>query len=321
MQLFTRTLSFSILLVVAFIATFIYLEDGPNTAEASQIQGGLPGKTMVLNPAMRVALQSSDLAFPSESAGFSAYYRVEDSGSYSLDKGVVDDHIFSPVEPEDTTLRTAPAALVDVGSNYTVATLTLQNIDGLESEVNLYYDDEGWIVAYLSSGVSSALVWQAKDIDVENPEVEEIGDTILLEAINVVVEEALGETAIENDDTDLGHYHWQYPNADNFLMMAVSRQDQGEYPVQFAVPETLTLSEISSSLWISQGTNTQAPCAKVTVDGSDLIAQQCTKGIYDAAVDLTNLADTTGHTWNLIHSERDEGGSGALLVIIYASSN
>ena len=102
-------------------------------------------------------------------------------------------------------------------------------------------------MAYLSSGVSSALVWQAKDIDVEDPLVEEIGDTILLDAINIVIDEALGETAIESDDTDLGHYHWQYPDADNFLMMAVSRQDQGEYPVQFAVPESLTLSEISSS--------------------------------------------------------------------------
>ncbi|MDE2937918.1 MAG: hypothetical protein OXR67_03230 [Chloroflexota bacterium] len=314
-------LSIIVVVVIALVAVANFPEKGAGAAEASQIYGGLPGKSMVLNPAMRVASQSSDLAFPSDSAGFSTYYRLEDNGSYSLDKSAADDHIFSPVEPEDTTLRTAPATLVDVGANYTVATLTLENIDGLVSTVNLYYDDEGWIVAYLSSGVSSALVWQAKDIDVENPEVEQIGDTILLEAINVVVDEALGETAIESDDTDLGHYHWQYPDADNFLMMAVSRQDQGEYPVQFAVPESLTLSEISSSLWVSQGTNSQAPCAKVTMDDSDLIAQQCSKGIYNAVVDLSNLADTTAHTWNLIQSERDEGASGALMVIIYASSS
>ncbi len=311
----------SILLLMVSAATISFQQTGFSPAEASGIHAGLPGKAMILTATARQAMQESEKAFPSDSAGFSAYYRLEEDGSYSLNKGTVDDHIFSPVEPGDTTLRTAPATLVEVGANYTVATLTLENIDSLVSTVNLYYDDEGWIVAYLPSGAASALIWQAKDIDAENPDVEDIGDTILLQAINIVVKEALDKTAIEGDDSDLGHYHWQYPDADNFLMMAVTRQDQGDYPVQFAVPESLTLSEISTSLWVSQGANPQAPCAKVTLDDSDLIAEQCSKGIYSATVNLTNLADTTGHTWNLIHSERDEGGSGALMVIIYGSSS
>lgn len=311
----------SILFLVVSAATFTFSEDRPRTAEASVIPAGIPGTPMILKAAARQALQDSEKAFPSDSAGFSAYYRLEDNGSFSLDKGTVDDHIFSPVEPEDTTLRTAPATLVEVGENYTVATLTLNNIESLVSTVNLYYDDEGWIVAYLPSGDASALIWQAKDIDVENPDVEDIGDTILLETINVVVDEALGKPAIEDDDSNLGHYHWQFPDADNFLMMAVSRQDRGEYPVQFAVPDSLTLYEISASMWVSQGTNPDAPCAKVTMDNSDLISRQCSKGIYSGTVNLTNLADTTAHTWNLVHSERDEGGSGALMVIIYATSS
>ncbi len=313
-------LLFSMLFLVAALVMTFPLDGVPRIVEAKATEGRLPGGPMVLTSTARQALQATDKAFPSDDAGFSAYYRIEDGGSYSLDKGTVDDHIFSPIEPDDPTLRTAPATLVKVGANYTVATLTLENIDSLVSTVNLYYDDEGWIVAYLSSGVASALIWQAKDIDVENPSVSEIGDTILLEAINVVVDEALGETAIEYDDTDLGHYHWQFPDADNYLIMAVSRKDQGEYPVQFAVPDTLTLSEISTSLWVSQGTNPLAPCAKVTLDDTDLIAEQCSKGIYSGTVDLTSLADTAGHTWNLIHSERDEGASGSLMIIIYSSS-
>ena len=36
-------------------------------------------------------------------------------------------------------------------------------------------------MAYLDKGEASALVLQAKDIDQENPEVDEIDDTILLE--------------------------------------------------------------------------------------------------------------------------------------------
>ena len=154
-------MSIIVVVVIALVAMANFPGNGFGAAEASQIYRGLPGKSMLLNPAMRVALQSSNLAFPSDSAGFSTYYRLEDNGSYSLDKSAADDHIFSPVDPEDTTLRAAPATLVDVGQNYTVATLTLKNIDDLESEVNLYYDDEGWIVglsfqwSVLSAGLAS----------------------------------------------------------------------------------------------------------------------------------------------------------------------
>ena len=126
---------------------------------------GLPGEPMMLTRAARQALQASDKAFPSADAGFSAYYRVGESGSYSLTKKTVDDHIFSPLDTSDgtdTTKRTAPATLVEVGQNYTVATLTLQNIDGLASTVNLYYDDQGWVVAYLSKDEASAMVLQAR---------------------------------------------------------------------------------------------------------------------------------------------------------------
>ena len=284
---------------------------------------GLPGKPMILTATAHQALLASEKAFPSQDAGFSAYYRVGEDGSYSLDKGAVDDLIFSQLRSGDTTFRTAPATLVDMGQNYTVARLTLENIDDLESEVNLYYDDEGWIVAYLDSDEASALVWQAKGIDPENPSIDDddIGNTVFLNAINIVVDEALGGTAIEDDDPDLGHYHWQFPNADTYLMMAVSRQDQGEYPVQFAVPDRLTVTEISASLWISQLTNPAAPCASVTLDSSDLIGKKCEKGIYSGKVDLPLSAGPSGHTWKLIQSERDQGASGSLMVIIYGSSS
>ena len=135
----------------------------------------------------------------------------------------------------------------------------------------------------------------------------------------MVVDEALGETAI--DDEDLGYYHWQFPSADNFLMMMISRKEVDEYPVQFAVPSTITISEISASLWVSQWTNAQAPCATVTLDSSDLIPKKCEKGIYDGTATLTASSETTTYTWKLEQSERDEGGSGSLMVIIYQSSS
>ena len=319
----SRWLCCALLLLAVSVATATLSEGGSATAEAMAIAEGLPGEPMMLTRAARQALQASDKAFPSADAGFSAYYRVGESGSYSLTKKTVDDHIFSPLAADDTTKRTAPATLVEVGQNYTVATLTLQNIDGLASTVNLYYDDQGWVVAYLSRDVASALVLQAYDIDEEDPKIEDddIGNTILLDAINVVVKEALDETAIGADNDDLGYYHWQFPNADNFLMMMISRADQSEYPVQFAVPSSITLSEISASMWVSQGNNASAPCAKVTLDGSDLIEQRCAKGIYHGKATLTASEETKTYNWKLMQSSQDEGGSGSLMVIIYQTAS
>ena len=68
------------------------------------------------------------------------------------------------------------------------------------------------------------------------------------------------KTAIEDDDSNgLGYYHWQFPEAENFLMMAIVRREKGEYPVQFAVPASLEIWEISASLWISQWTIMNCP--------------------------------------------------------------
>ena len=74
-------------------------------------------------------------------------------------------------------------------------------------------------------------------------------------------------------------------------------------------------------MWISQDVNPQAPCATVTLDDTNLIAKECTKGIYNGTATLTASADTTTYTWTLEQSERDEGGSGSLMVIIYQSAS
>ncbi|MDE2779477.1 MAG: hypothetical protein OXI91_07375 [Chloroflexota bacterium] len=265
-------------------------------------------------------MQGTELAFPSDAAGISAYYRREKDGSNSLDKDTVDDHIFGPLESGVNTALASPAKLVDVGNNFTVASLSLKNIDSLTSSVNLYYDDEGWIVAYLPMDEPASQIWQAKDIDWETPLITDINDNTLLDAINVVIDEALDETAIDHDDAGLGYYHWQHSEADNFLMLAVSREERGEYPVQLAVPDSITVNEVSSTMWISQGTYAQAPCASVRVDDTDVIAETCTKGIYSATTSLTEAEGTSTYSWKLIQTERDGGASGALLMILYSSS-
>ena len=73
----------------------------------------------------------------------------------------------------------SPATLVSIGDNYTVAKVALENIDDIVSTVNLYYDDEGWIIAFLPRGVASSQIWQARKENVENPVVTDIALTTL----------------------------------------------------------------------------------------------------------------------------------------------
>ena len=317
MPLVAKTLAFALASLF-----FVVLNPAgpPDIVKGEVTEGPRPENRLGLTAAARQALQETDKAFPADEAGFSAYYRMVEEGSHSLEKGKVDNYIFSPIISGDTTVRTGPAKIVEVGDNYTVATLSLINIDNLTSKVNLYYDDQGWIVAYLPNDAPSSQIWQAREEDEEDPEVRDISNTTLLEAINVVVDDALKEMAIAPDDSGLGYYHWQHTTADNFLMMAIARTGQGEYPVQFAVPESLAVSEVSASMWISQGANVEAPCAKVTLDSTDLIAKKCERGIYSESGNLEDFKAKTAHSWKLIHSKQDGGGSGSLLMILYSSS-
>ena len=124
-------------------------------------QSVFPGITLGLTAEARESLQTSGQAFPADAAGFSAYYRVGGTGNDRLNKGAIDDYIFKPVGSGSTTLKAGPAVLTAMGANYTVASLPLLNIDGIKSTVNVYYDDEGWVVAYLPKDAPSSQIWQA----------------------------------------------------------------------------------------------------------------------------------------------------------------
>ena len=293
----------------------------PDTAD-------FPGITFELTAEASNALQQAGQAFPADDAGFSAYYRVPDSGGQRLNKSAVDAEIFAPVSSGDLTYRDSPASIIATGGNYTVASLPIINIDyvsdtdKLITTVNVYYDDQGWIVAYLPADTPSAQIWQARTLDAENPSLSDVSNTVLLDAINIIYKDGLNNSPPLTADTDgLGYYHWQHPDAANLLMLAVARGDQGgaNSPVSFAVPSTFEVAEVSAAMWISQDVNPMAPCAELTLDAADLIAQKCAKGFYHATADLTAFNAQSAHVLKLEQSQRDEGASGGLLMLVYAT--
>ena len=187
-RLMMRILAALILLAVANLSSNFYAK--PTAAETSEppSQGLIYGLT-----SEAVSALQQTAAFPEADAGFSSYYRTRDAGdNFTLDKSVVDGVLLS--DPPPRSVRAAPASLVSVGDNYSVASFPVLNIDQTTTSVRVYYDSGGWVVAFFPRGDESSRAWQAEGLDVDNPTLESLDRTTLLDAINAVVSEALGPT-------------------------------------------------------------------------------------------------------------------------------
>ena len=101
--------------------------------------------------------------------------------------------------------------------------MPIENIDELVTTVNLYYDDQGWLVAYFPVGDELSWSWQAKGLNLEDPVLSDVSDNTPLDAINAVLVEALNSDPINPDQ--LGYYHWLYPIATEVLMIGNARGD------------------------------------------------------------------------------------------------
>ena len=272
-----------------------------------------PGLALALTAEARQQLQTTSNAFPKEEAGFSAFYRVPGgSGGYGLDKERVDTALHDATA--FSSLRSGIGVLQDMGETHSVTTLSILNIGGLTTQVNLYYDNEGWLVAYFDRGASSSQGWQAKALDIEEPTLEDVSHTVLQDAINAVVHEILRSTPVTAED--LGYYHWAYPDATKFLMMASARVGQGTDTMSFAVPPSFNVHEVSVSWWTIGG---GGACAGVVLDESSLGADLCAPGWQHHQVsDLAGFNALPVHTMKLEQSVSDIGATGALLMLVYS---
>ena len=287
-----------------------------NDHQAEDSAGPSPGITLGLSAEARDSLSLSSQAFPTTNAGFSAYYRVPNGAGFGLDKNAVDQALFN--DPNPTLLRAGVGTLIETGANYTIGSVSIINIDGLTTSVNLYYDEEGWLVAFFPAGQESSRAWQAVGVGTENPALggpnsPPLSRTTLLDAINDVLVDALFLPPVTHEQ--LGYYHWQYPTATSFLMIATARGTVGSDLVSFAVPANFAVQEVSASMWISQ---TDLPCARLILDGMNLRGDLCNRRFHHVFPSLPGFNALAAHTLQLDHFSQDKGASGAAVMIIYS---
>ena len=298
------------LIVVGLAALFAIVATGTPEGQAP---GQSAGITLGLTAEARESLQQTGQAFPASQAAFSAYYRVPDgAGGFGLDKIKVDEALFS--KPGPTLYRAGVSTLLGSGANYSVGAIPIINIDSLATPVNLYYDDEGWIVAYFSSGQESSRAWQAVELSVETPALNDLSRTTLLDAINEVVNQALKLPAVSHGQ--LGYYHWEHPTATNFLMFATARGTIGSDVMSFAVPSNFVVQEVSVAMWT---TALNLTCARIFLDEVNITGDQCDRGFHYSQVGLTAFNSLSAHRLVLDHLNQDQGASGALVMLIYSA--
>ncbi len=318
----------ALLAAVAALAVLAALIINPGIVSDQTPNDSAPRLVLALTAEARQSLQSATSAFPKTEAGFSAYYRVSNKpDNYTLDKDLVDQTLHQ--KNSSTSLRAGVAVLQEMSGSHTVTSVPIKNIHHVEKNaadlatpVNVYYDDQGWVVAYLPKATPSSQVWQARNVDSDQPMLADLSNTVLLDAINAVVNEVLKRDAVSVDNTALGYYHWAYPEATKFLLMASARGlVDGEDTFSFAVPSTFTIYEAAASWWAVVSTqSTDKPCAAVTLDGKALSnTPLCAPGWQHHRVNnLTAFQQTSGHNVTLEQSVTDDGATGVLMMLVYS---
>ena len=301
----------ALLAAVTLGAALSALFFNPQTVADTHQENGPPRFALALTAEARQALQSTSNAFPSGNAGFSAYYRVSTlQNGFELNKDLVD-RVLHNASSEIPRVSGTPA-LQDTGGSHSVTSLLIETIPDLTTPVNVYYDAQGWVVAFLGNGEPSSQVWQAKDLAREPPRIDDVSHTVLLDAINAVLAAAPNSPAITPED--LGYYHWEFPLATNFLMMASATGLVGTDVVSFAVPTSFTVDEVSVSSWT---TGDSGSCTRVDLDDGDVNDDRCGPGWNHTRAELSSFNQRTAHTMNLEHYGHDTGASGAMVMLVY----
>lgn len=286
------------------LAMALWLSTQP-VVEGRLADGILPDVVELTAPvdfAVSASEDDPDAAFREDEAGFSAYYRFTDGEALDV-YGITEKLLLMPGENNRIRAQAAGRA-VDVGANFGIVRLPMVaavGVGGLTRDITVYYDDQGWIAAYLEceppadgqdepSCEPAAAVWKHDTTDEETPE-QELANNLLVLAINEVIgahNEDLPEanrlaTVSHNGDVNgnnkVKYYDWQNGACNAFVMFSATSGGGESAPVQFVVPHTIKTAEIHASA--------AALITRQQAEGSETLAAT----IVDEAMTVFALAD------------------------------
>ena len=251
------------LIVMCAIASVVMLSG--NIAESTYSHSPAQLSITLTQPQWHVAADQSDAttAFREEEAGFSAFYRVEaptetDTSSEPappLNVRAITVKLLSPTTSGDT-VRAGAGSIVALGDNYGIVSIPMfrtTEVHVPSTLVNVYYDNRGWIVAYLPVGEPAALIWRHDALygDNENTTTSQgLEENLLILAINEALTTSDPSLAVVTHES-AGYYDWENPDCNAFMVFSDSTDGGVSGGVDFVVPSTIKTVLSSAAVLIT----------------------------------------------------------------------
>ncbi len=293
----------------------------------------LDGANLVAPTDFAVAADNADTAFPADEAGFSAYYRITETNVVN-DQGEklflnirgITESLNDEIEPHQTNpfhdIR-GKGVVQDYGLSFGIVALPMVAAVGVNlppQKVTVYYDDHGWIVAYLAADEPEAAIWK------HGPEFHQ---NLLLLAVNEVIN--VHNRAAQdnpNDWTQLApvtpatvkYYDWQNPHCNTFILFSAKSRGGVSDPVSFVIPHTIKTADIFASaavLIAGQQAERASTTARVLMDGQPFAEASAANPLSVSMIDLPSLrtGDATSLHRMTISVSQDEPATGVVMLV------
>ena len=252
------------LMVICAIASVVMLSN--SIAESAYSRSPAPLSITLAQPQLHVVAAQSDptTAFREEEAGFSAFYRVAaptetDTSAEPaprLNVRAITGTLLSPTTSGDT-IRAGAGSIVAMGDNYGIVSIPMFRTTEVHVPsilVNVYYDDRGWIVAYLPVGEPAALIWRHDAsygaADQESTVSQGLKENLLILAINEALTANDPSLAVIAHES-AGYYDWENPDCNAFTVFSDSTDGGVSSGVDFVVPSTIQNVRSSAAVLIT----------------------------------------------------------------------
>ena len=252
------------LIVMCAIASVVMLSG--NIAESAYSHSPAQLSITLTQPQWHVAAAQSDAttAFREEEAGFSAFYRVPaptetDTSSEPappLNVRAITVKLLSPTTSGDT-VRAGAGSIVALGDNYGIVSIPMfrtTEVHVPSTLVNVYYDNRGWIVAYLPVGEPAALIWRHDALygtaNQDSTVSQGLEANLLILAINEALTASDPSLAVVTHKS-AGYYDWENPDCNAFTVFSDSTDGGVSGGVDFVVPSTIKTVLSSAAVLIT----------------------------------------------------------------------
>ena len=304
----------ALLAVAALLAPALWLNLSPPIIEGRYTDPGTARQWQLAAPThfTPATPDREETAFREHEAGFSAYYRVPPGDTPPrLSVSEIYDTLLDPPD-ESNQVRSTPSKKVDLGANFGIITIPMfasRDVAGATTDVTLYFDDQGWIVAYLPANAPASQIWCHQCAD-DEPQTNSkanahLDNNLLLLAIDEVLtinaalaadnpDATAAPTAPRAPRDKVGYYHWKHQACNAFLLFGNVAAAGESDPIRFVIPKSIANVKASASVLITSHREVgEETSARVLVDDEPEVEAKAPVYLNAKSFDLDRTSETT----------------------------